>query len=46
MSILLTDQNLKFCRRAADRAYIIEQGLIRHSGTIDELWDNQEVIDR
>lgn len=46
ISILLADQNLKFCRRVADRAYVIERGTVRYTGTMDELWSNQEVIDR
>lgn len=46
ISILLADQNLKFCRRVADRAYVIERGTVRYSGAMEELWSNQEVIDR
>ncbi|MBO8141381.1 MAG: ABC transporter ATP-binding protein [Firmicutes bacterium] len=46
VSILLADQNLKFCRWVADRAYIIERGVVRYSGSMDELWENREVINR
>ena len=46
ISILLADQNLKFCRRVADRAYVIERGTVRYTGVMEELWDNQDVIDR
>jgi len=44
MTILLADQNIKFCRRVADRGYILEKGIIQHHGTMQEIWDNEEVI--
>jgi branched-chain amino acid transport system ATP-binding protein len=37
VTILLSEQNLKFALELADRAYIIETGEIRWSGTIDKL---------
>jgi len=44
VTILLADQNLRFCRQVADRAYIIEGGLIRLSGTMEAIWQNEEII--
>jgi branched-chain amino acid transport system ATP-binding protein len=37
LTILLSEQNLKFARRLADRAYIIEKGEIKFEGSIAEL---------
>lgn len=37
LTILLSEQNVKFARRLADRAYIIEKGEIRFEGTIAAL---------
>ncbi|MGE0876058.1 MAG: ABC transporter ATP-binding protein [Burkholderiales bacterium] len=36
LCVLLSEQNLHFARRVADRAYVIERGSLRHSGTLDE----------
>jgi len=44
MTLLLADQNLKFCRRICDRGYIIERGCIVHEGTMDAIWGDEEVI--
>lgn len=46
MTILLADQNLKFCRRVSDRGYIIEKGRIVHEGAMESIWGNEEVIKR
>jgi len=37
MAIVLSEQNLKFAARLADRAYIIEKGLIRFAGSMSAL---------
>ena len=42
--ILLADQNLKFCRKLADRGYIMEKGLIQHAGAMEVIWQNGEVV--
>jgi branched-chain amino acid transport system ATP-binding protein len=44
ITILLADQNLKFCRRVCNRGYIVEKGCIVHQGTMDEIWQNEEVV--
>ena len=36
-SILLSEQNLHFAGLVADRAYVLEKGQLRFSGTLDEL---------
>ena len=44
ITILLADQNLKFCRRVCDRGYIIEKGRVVHQDGMEEIWADQEVI--
>jgi branched-chain amino acid transport system ATP-binding protein len=41
VSVLLSEQNLRFATEVSDRAYIIEKGRIRFSGTIAELAANE-----
>jgi branched-chain amino acid transport system ATP-binding protein len=43
LTILLCEQNAKFAARLSDRAYILEKGHVRFSGSIDELHSNDEV---
>jgi branched-chain amino acid transport system ATP-binding protein len=42
-TILLSEQNIKFAIRVSDRAYVISKGMIRYSGSIQELEANEEV---
>jgi branched-chain amino acid transport system ATP-binding protein len=46
VSILLSEQNLHFARLISDRAYIMERGRIRFSGTIAELEARPDVRDQ
>jgi branched-chain amino acid transport system ATP-binding protein len=46
VTILLTDQNVKFCRRVADRGYILEKGLIQFEGTMQSIWENEAILSR
>lgn len=43
ISIVISEQNLHFARLISDRAYIIEKGRTRFSGTIAELDANEDV---
>lgn len=43
VSILLSEQNMHFAELVSDRAYVLEKGQIRFSGTMDELAANEEV---
>jgi len=43
LSVLLSEQNLRFAAEVSDRAYIIEKGRIRFSGTMTELAANPDV---
>jgi branched-chain amino acid transport system ATP-binding protein len=42
-TILLSEQNLRFATRLADRAYVLEQGHVRYEGTIAQLEADREV---
>lgn len=44
VTILLADQNLKFCRKTSDRGYILEKGMIRYQGIMEEIWQDEEVV--
>ena len=44
VTILLADQNLRFCRKVCDRGYILEKGRIEFEGAMDQIWKNEEVI--
>ena len=43
VSILLSEQNLQFANIVCDRAYVLEKGQIRFSGTMRELDKNESV---
>ena len=43
LTVILSEQNLRFAERVSDRAYIIEKGRIRYRGTMDELAANEAV---
>ncbi|MDJ0951500.1 MAG: ABC transporter ATP-binding protein [Alphaproteobacteria bacterium] len=43
LTVLLSEQNLRFATRVADRAYIIEKGRIRYEGTMDALMADESV---
>jgi branched-chain amino acid transport system ATP-binding protein len=43
VTVLLSEQNLKFALAHADRAYIVDNGIIKYQGSIKELSANDEV---
>jgi branched-chain amino acid transport system ATP-binding protein len=43
-TILLADQNLRFCRRVCDRGYVLEKGRVAHAGTMDEIASDEAVV--
>jgi len=44
VTILLADQNLKFCRKVWGRGYILERGRIQFEGTMEGIWNDEAVI--
>jgi branched-chain amino acid transport system ATP-binding protein len=43
LTILCSEQNLRFARRISDRADVIENGRIRGSATMAELHEGREI---
>lgn len=46
LTILLTEQNIKFAVELSDRGYFIEKGVIKYEGTIDELRGKNEIMEK
>jgi branched-chain amino acid transport system ATP-binding protein len=46
VTILLADQNLRFCRQVCDRGYILEKGRVEFEGAMEAIWRNEEVISK
>ncbi len=46
VTILLADQNVKFCRKVADRGYILEKGLVQFEGTMAAIWENEAILSK
>ncbi len=44
VTVLLADQNLKFCRQVASTGYILEKGRVQYQGTMEEIWQKEEVV--
>jgi len=44
VTILLADQNLKFCRKVCGRGTILEKGRVQFEGKMEEIWNNEEII--
>ena len=43
VSILLSEQNMHFAQLVSDRAYVLEKGQLRFSGTMDALAADEDV---
>ena len=43
ITILMCEQNARFASALSDRAYVLEKGQVRLSGTIEELQGNDEI---
>ncbi|MFM6991208.1 MAG: ABC transporter ATP-binding protein [Rhodoferax sp.] len=43
VSILLSEQNMHFAQRVADRVYVLEKGQIQYQGRMQEVAENEEV---
>jgi len=46
MSVLLSEQNVRFALRVADRAYVIDSGHIRYEGTVAQLRERPDIMKR
>jgi len=43
ISIFLAEQNVESALKISDRGYVIDNGVIRHDGTVSELRENEEI---
>jgi branched-chain amino acid transport system ATP-binding protein len=46
LTLLLADQNLKFCRQVCEYGYILEKGTVVHEGTMEAIWSDEGVVKR
>lgn len=46
LTLLLADQNLKFCREVCDYGYILEKGTIVYEGNMQDVWSDEDVVKR
>ena len=46
VTVLLADQNFKFCRQVASSGYILEKGRVQYHAAMKEIWQNEEVVRR
>jgi branched-chain amino acid transport system ATP-binding protein len=44
VTVFLADQNVRFCRKTADRGYIIEKGTIRYQDQMEKIMENEEIV--
>ncbi len=44
VTVLLADQNLRFCRQVCDRGYIIEKGRMVHSDSMTGILSSEDVV--
>ncbi len=44
VTVFLADQNVRFCRKTADRGYIIERGNIRYADEMKHILENEEIV--
>ena len=44
VTVLLADQNLRFCRRVCDRGYVLEKGRVQLEGTMAEICDDDQAV--
>ncbi len=44
VTVFLADQNVRFCRKTADRGYIIEKGTIQYQDAMKNILENEEIV--
>lgn len=44
VTVFLADQNVRFCRKIADRGYIIEKGTIRYEDQMKKILENEQIV--
>ena len=46
VTVLLAEQNLNFCAKVSDRAFVIDKGSVKYEGTMKELLANDEIKEK
>jgi branched-chain amino acid transport system ATP-binding protein len=46
VTVLLAEQNLHFCAKVSDRAFVIDKGSVKYQGTMKDLLANDEVKEK
>jgi ABC-type branched-subunit amino acid transport system ATPase component len=46
LTLLLADQNLKFCRQVCEYGYILEKGAVVYEGSMEAIWSSEDVVKR
>ena len=46
VTVLLAEQNLHFCAKVSDRAFVIDKGSVKYEGTMKELMANDEIKEK
>lgn len=46
VTIVLADQHLRFCQKVCDRGYVLEKGRVELTGTMEEIWSDQEAVNK
>jgi branched-chain amino acid transport system ATP-binding protein len=46
VTILLADQSVRFCRSVADRAYVVEKGVVVAEGSMEAICQDQGLVAR
>lgn len=46
VTVLLAEQNLHFCAKVSDRAFVIDKGAVKYEGTMKELLADEEIKEK
>lgn len=44
VTILLADQNLRFCRKVCDRGYVLEKGRVQTEGSMEAIVQDEQIV--
>jgi branched-chain amino acid transport system ATP-binding protein len=44
VTILLADQNLRFCRKVCDRGYVLEKGRVQTEGSMEDICRDEQTV--
>ena len=44
VTVLLADQNLRFCRKVCRRGYVLEKGRVQVGGSLEQIYADEETV--